>query len=86
MAESKHPLDPQELAQLADSLGLRIMNPNTFDPLQAMRHMTSAVSIEHKATRTLVAGDLQDRMEIFRFLKGWQTALDFLAMAKKVPE
>ena len=71
------PMSPEALADQATKLGLRIYSDQLFDSLQALTSTSRVLNIEHKATRVIVSGDIQSRIEIFRFLSGWETALKF---------
>ena len=70
------PFSPEALAEQAKRLGLRICSDQIFDSLQAMTQ-ARILNIEHRKTRVTVAGDIQSRIEIFRFLSGWEYAVKF---------
>ena len=70
------PMSPHALADQAKRLGLRICSDQIFDSLQAMTQ-NRVLNIEHRKTRVTVAGDIHSRIEIFRFLSGWEYAIQF---------
>ena len=72
-----NPMSAEALVAQANKLGLRIYTDQLFDSLQALSSPNRILNIEHKATRVMVAGDIQSRIEIYRFLTGWETALEF---------
>ena len=68
-----NPMSAEALVAQANKLGLRIYTDQLFDSLQALSAPNRILNIEHKATRVMVAGDIQSRIEIYRFLTGWET-------------
>lgn len=76
-------LTPDALAGKAADLGLKINSgwKTPFDPTLT----NESLVIVHVDTGQVVADEIQSRIEIFRFLMGWQAHMEFAKFGDKSP-